>query len=289
MIGFSDYAVVKGKDLRTVEQIASFCSEETRQKMHEIGLRQVQTDNKALLADMIAEAYHKTGRTPDCVFVAHSLPFIRRNDGDIPGIDVPIFYLSGEPCAIMHKAVEMACMMIENNFYDSVMVIGTDKAYSDRERVFFDTIMGDAAAALLLEQGGVNKILASHVSTTIIAPDGENSSEEEIQKFRAVNVSLMRSAIHGCMEKAGVDKVDHFITHTSNRKFWDSLAALMKIPRELFLDCNICKTGHMNSHDSFIHYLDFCEQGVIAQGETVMLINPGFGGTQGCTIIRNRR
>lgn len=288
MVGVLEYTVIKGRHIRSVEEIASFCDKSTHEQMLEIGLSQVPTDNERQLLQMIEEACSHIHQRPDCIFVAHSLPFIRRN-GEVLSCDktIPVFYLSGLPCAIMHKAVEAACKLIDSHEYDTVLVIGADKAYSDTERVFFGTIMGDAVVAVLLgETVGKHTILSSEISTTVIAPDGENSSEVAVQQFRSVNAALMRAAIQRCMEKAGIAAVDYFVTHTSNRKFWDTMAVLMKFPRNKFCDDNIVHTGHMNSHDSFLHYFFFCEQGIIHKGEITMLINPGFGGTQGCTLIK---
>lgn len=290
MIGISAYQIVKGKNQRTVEQIAGFCTKEERQEMYGIGLQSVPTDNEIFLNDMIEKGWRRFSpeERPDCVLIAHSLPYIRRSYcSAAPCGDTPTFYLSGLPCAIMHKAIDSACRLIQNGLYQRVMVIGADKAYSDQERVFFNTIMGDAAVLLLLERDTLqDQILSRYISTTVLAANGENSPPENIQRFRNANTALMRDAIQKCMEAAGVDHVDHFVTHTSNRGFWDGVAALCGYPREMFLDENICNTGHMNSHDSFFHYFYWREQGIIQSGELSMLVNPGFGGSQGCTLLR---
>lgn len=287
MIGILDYAIIRGRHVRTVEEIASFYDAETHKQMREIGLSQIPTDNLRPLSDMISEAYNMIHQKPDCVLIAHSLPFISKTNEHFLCDNIPVFRLSGMPCAIMHKATEVACKLIQAGIYKTVLVIGADKAYSDTERVFFGTIMGDAVVAILLgESTHSSLILANEISTTVIAPDGENSSEEDILRFRKSNATLMRNAIFRCLEKGGIIGVDYFVTHTSNRKFWDVLATMIKYPREKFLDSNIRNTGHMNSHDSFLHYFYFFEQKVICKGDIVMLINPGFGGTQGCTLIK---
>lgn len=283
-----EYSIVKGEKIRSVSDIAAGYDMQLQGKMHEIGLRNIPTDNERLLSEMIHLAYSKISNKPECILIAHSLPFITKNGKPCLSVDsIPVFTLSGLPCAIMHKAVEVACNLIDAGTYERILVIGADKAYSDRERIFFGTIMGDAVVAVLIGKSmKSNNILASEVSSTIIAPDGENSSDEDIQNFRSVNLSLMRRAIIRCMDKAGVSEVDHFVTHTSNRNFWDNMSMLMKLPRDLFMDENIINTGHMNSHDSFLHYFSFIENGKIKEGEISMLINPGFGGTQGCTLVK---
>lgn len=288
MIGILEYSVVMGSQVRNVEEIASFYDTNRHKDMHKIGLSKVPTDNHRLLFDMIEDAYKNILQRPDCILIAHSLPFIRRTNGDFQHDErIPVFYLSGLPCAIMHKAVEIACKFIHANIYKKVLVIGADKAYSDAERVFFGTIMGDGVVAVLLgESAQEHLILSSEISTTIIASDGENSSEEDILHFRSMNALLMRGAIERCRKKAGITEIDHFVTHTSNRMFWDTMSILMRCSRKKFMDSNIQNTGHMNSHDSFLHYFYYYEQGKIKKGENVMLINPGFGGTQGCTLIK---
>ena len=287
MIGILEHAIVKANNVRSVAEIAVDCDEHTREKMYEIGLSYIPTDNHIMLSQMIDEACGYITQHPDCILIAHSLPFIGRNGASFQSIgSIPVFCLSGLPCAIMHKAVEVACKLIDAGDFEKILVIGADKAYSDQERIFFGAIMGDAVVAVLLgKTQGTNTILANEVSSTIIAPDGENSTPEEIQRFRSVNATMMRRAIQQCMKKANVSHVDHYVTHTSNRKFWDNMAVLMKLPRDSFMDNNIFNTGHMNSHDSFLHYFYFLEKGKIQKGETSMLINPGFGGSQGCTLI----
>lgn len=288
MIGIEKFAFEFGSHIQTVEDITYTCPEGEAEQMRGIGLDQVPTDNERMLWDMIEAAYRKIKAKPDCILIAHSLPFIRINGGpSVLDPSIPTYFLSGLPCAIMHRAVEAGVQLIRRGTYRNVLVIGADKAYSDQERVFFHTIMGDGVVALLLSnQAEENIILSSWISTTIFAPEGENSDSENIADFRQRNPAMMRAAIKKCLAQAGLTEVDYFATHTSNRKFWDGLSALCHVPREKFLDGNIRNTGHMNSHDSFYHYFYWCEQGVIRSGDKVMLINPGFGGSQGCTLLQ---
>lgn len=288
MIGIEEYAFVLGSKVRTVEEIASFLSQKQHNDMRNIGLDCVSTDNERILWDMVEEVYSKITVKPDVILIAHSLPFIRGNETSIRFVgDVPVFFLSGLPCAIMHKAVEVAVQLISAKAHQKVLVIGADKAYSDKERVFFGTIMGDGVVALLIsEHVKENFILGNKVSTTVYASDGENSAPEDIAEFRLKNAIMMRDAIKSLLLFNHLKEVDYFVTHTSNRTFWDVMAGLLDYPRDRFLDSNIRNTGHMNSHDSFYHYIYWCKQGVIRTGDVVMLINPGFGGTQGATLIK---
>lgn len=292
MTVIKEFACELGSRIQKIEEIALNYPTAEIMHMHKIGLERIPTDNNRMLLEMIQVVCGKITRKPDCILIAHSLPFICRDGKAAESCwqNAPTYYLSGMPCAIMHKAVETASLLLEKGKYRSILVIGADKAYSYEERIFFGTIMGDGVVALLLErEEGPHQILASFVSSTIIAPDGENSSETDIAAFRSKNASLMRRAMEKCLQKSGLEKVDYYVTHTSNREFWDNLAKLTGIPRETFLDSNIENTGHLNSHDSFYHYFYWCDKGVIQPGQTAMLINPGFGGTQGCTLLRRQK
>lgn len=291
MIGIRQCIYSLGKKQRTVSEIASHLTDQQCERMREIGLDKIPTDNELMLDDMIASVFSCLEEKPERVYIAHSLPFIRTDSMTYYpcGSEYPTIYFSGLPCAIMHKTVELACRAMRNRRFQRVLVIGADKAYCDRERLFFGSAMGDGVVALLLEKGYLGDVIVqSHVSTTLIAPDGENSAPEVIARFRQSNPTLVRDGIKKCLQLAELDRVDHYVTHTSNREFWDVMAKLCKEPRSKFLDQNICNTGHMNSHDSFYHYFHWCKLGVIKPGETSLLINPGFGGTQGFTLIRHQ-
>lgn len=286
-----EYSTVLGKNHRTVEEIALHKDDETKRNMRSIGLERVPTENKKLLTDMIVEAYSKISLSPELIIISHSLPFLWKNREDISEKmnSIETVIMSGMPCAIMHEAVYLAKCYIEEGRYNRILVIGADKAYSDQERTFFNTIMGDCVVALLLDSvGKENEIIGSYIQTSIIAPNGELSQKEQINEFRSLNASFVRQAIERGTQKANLtlDDIDYFVPHTSNRMFWDGLASLMHLERSRFLDDNILKTGHFNSHDSFYHYITLKQEKKITRGQIALLVNPGFGGTQGCTIIK---
>ena len=168
-----------------------------------------------------------------------------------------------------------------------IWVVGADKAYSNRERCFFGTVMGDSAVALAIKASSdQHLVLGSYVNTHVYAANGELSKEEAISTYRAQTTLLLREAYQRCLDSAGVESVDYIAPHTPNHRVWDAFAEATGVDRSAILDRGLCDTGHMNSHDSYFHYFRACEQGQRKKGERVMLINPGFGGTQGCTLIQ---
>ena len=248
-------------------------------------------DNARMLSDMIIACGRKCKRKPDIIYIAHSLPFIRGfKDWELNEyFKVPIFYLSGLPCAITHMAVKSASAQIEKGRYDRILVLGADKAYSDRERSFFGTVMGDAVIGMMLERGeGLHEVVACRLDTVLFASEGENTDQSSIQKYRETLPLLLRDAYRNCLKKSGLNAVDFIAPHTSSREIWDVFAGMVHMERERILDGNIARTGHFNSNDSFYHYFSHCEDETIGPGKTAMLINPGFGGARGCTILRRK-
>ena len=283
MIGISEYSYELG--VRTSIDIF----EDKRDDLANVGLCHVPIDNERLLSDMILTCCSRLKSRPDAIYIAHSAPFIR-NGGDDSlsnALNAPVFYLSGMPCAIMHEVVKAAVSQVSRGKYRRVWVVGADKAYSNRERCFFGTVMGDSTVALAIEtDAGQHLILGSYVNTHVYAAYGENSKEEAISTYRAQTTLLLREAYQRCLRSAGVKSVDYIAPHTPNHRVWDAFAEATGIDRSAIFDQGLVDTGHMNSHDSYFHYLRACEQGHIRKGDRVMLINPGFGGTQGCTLIQ---
>ena len=251
-------------------------------------INSVPKNNARPLLDMVNECYHRFSHKPDVVYIAHSIPFAKGNqmEANIPK-SIPVRWLSGIPCAITHMGLKIATAQIQAGKYNRVLVIGTDKAYSDRERRFFGTIMGDAAIGMMIASGkGLHEIVASRLDTVLIATEGENTDPVLIQKYRDTLPLLLRNAYRDCLSENGLGSVDYIAPHTPNRDIWDVFSKLVGVDRSLILDDNIYQTGHFNSNDSFYHYFTHCEDGTIKEGKTAMLINTGFGGTRGCTILR---
>jgi 3-oxoacyl-[acyl-carrier-protein] synthase-3 len=249
-------------------------------------------DDSRLLSDMICVCRKRFVAKPDIVYIAHSMPFAKGREykGLYNTLDAPVIWLSGLPCAITHMAIQLAVAQIRANKYQRILVFGADKAYSSRERRFFGTVMGDAVVGMMLENGeGLHEIVATRLDTVLIASEGENSDAAAIQKYRGTLPLFLRDAYTQCLSEGGLEAVNYIAPHTSNRGVWDVFAQLTGFDRNLILDENIAQTGHLNSNDSFYHYFTHCESGTILPEQTAMLINPGFGGTRGCTILRRKQ
>ncbi len=271
----------------------------------ENGLREVPVAIGKTTATLAAEAVARLlSDRPDlrermaAVILAHSLPVPVP-----PGMDLlapsmlaigreslPSLALTGQPCAILHGAVQTARTWLSGLRPGSgVLVIGADVPNRSDERLFFNSAMGDAAVAGLLTCDATrHRILASTSDTQVVAYSGALSLPDAVTRFRASNPAAIRSSIERCLDAAGIGigDVRLVIPHTPNRGLWSAVADIMRLPRERFYIDPIAQTGHMNSNDSFVNYLRAIKEGRLGDGDVALLVNPGFGGTRGCTIMR---
>jgi 3-oxoacyl-[acyl-carrier-protein] synthase-3 len=231
------------------------------------------------------------------VLLVHSLPAPAPHDVDLIALcldphglaDVPAVVITGQPCAILHQAIALAASWTSTADDKAVLIVGADVANHDQERIFFGSAMGDAAiAGLLIPNASRHQLLATLSDTKVYAWNGEYSPKEAVERFRSANPSMIRAAIENCLAMADlkVEDVSLICAHTPNRLIWDSVAALLRVPRDRIYDDRVVATGHLNSNDSFVHYLNAIQVGRLHPGDIAVLINAGFGGTRGCTVLR---
>lgn len=234
----------------------------------------------------------------EAVVLAHSLPMPAP-----PGVDLlapclhvgslehkPAVVVTGQPCAILHSAIQVARTWLAGLPAESgVLIIGVDVANQPEERFFFNSAMGDAAIAGVLTRGASrNIVMASVTDTHVVAYNGELSPPESIARFRAANPSAIRVAIERCLSVAGIalNDVALIVPHTPNISVWIAVADLLRLPYDRIITRYIGETGHMNSNDSFAHFLRATREGRLVRDDLALLVNPGFGGSRGCTLLR---
>lgn len=231
------------------------------------------------------------------VLLAHSAPLLTPGDGNLladlierAGLDSAIsFVFTGQPCAVLHTAVHWALSALDDDADGSALVVGADRANDPEERFFFGSAMGDASIALLLGRRSERaRIVGGYQHTELHASEGEWSAPSAIAAFRERNPLLIRSGIERCLELAGhrLDELAAIVPHTPYLSIWDTVARLLRYPRERIVTDYIGDTGHLNSNDSFVHFHRAALDGRIDPGDLVLLVNPGFGGSRGFTMIR---
>ena len=269
------------------------------------GLQRIPVSDEKPLPHLVKGAIERLSKVvPDLsvrtqgIIFAHSIPILA--PAEIPFLDlcldhfafeaIPRVAVEGQPCAILHFAVQLASYWL-NEIHDNcgIILIGADKAYSAKERIFFGSAMGDVAVAgFITREAKRNRVLASVSESEIIAYSGEDSPKQDIERFRKLNPLYIRHAIETCLQQGNsrLDELKFIIPHTPYTMIWDTIAVLLQFPRERIITDYLSETGHLNSNDSFVHYIRAVNEGRIQNGDLVMLVNPGFGGTRGCTLIQ---
>jgi 3-oxoacyl-[acyl-carrier-protein] synthase III len=172
------------------------------------------------------------------------------------------------------------------------------------ERARFMINFGDgAAAALLVNNGGVNEILGSHGITDgslarhvkvpsggSVDPDGENRSLDVIDqgamKERLDEISLPNfvRAAEGAFERSGASLADvaYLCGIHMKRSMHDALVEALGVEpeRAAYLD----DAGHMSGVDPLLA-LDRA-QGQLADGDLVLLLAAGTGYTWAASVVR---
>jgi 3-oxoacyl-[acyl-carrier-protein] synthase-3 len=291
-------------EVETLVRQAGF-DDEMVKRLHNGGLQRVPVGEGTPLTNLVKNVIKKLiKRVPHLlnrvhgILLAHSIPILAPADTSFFDLcfdehnfeNTPRVAVEGQPCSILHMVVQLAGYWLRDAPIDrGILLIGADQAYSVTDRIFFGSAMGDVAVAgFISRESKYNQILASVSECEIIAYNGENSPSQDIARFRELNPLYIRHTIETCLEKGKVklDDVSLIVPHTPYMMIWDTMAGLLRFPRERILTDYLCETGHLNSNDSFVHYVRAVNDGRIRHNDITLLVNPGFGGTRGCTLIR---
>lgn len=267
------------------------------------GLRVVPVSGPDRLSDLIHEAISQMVREDPsipqrtfAIIASHSLPCLAPDgypffEKCIEGLglsNVPRIAASGQPCSIVHMAIQLTGAWLRTIPEASLLFIAAEKAYRAIDRIFFGSVMGDAIVVALASVNALhNRVVASVSQSHIIATAGELSPSDDIARFRQENPYRIREAVRACLRRADLtmDEISYIVPHTPYFSIWDNMATLLGFPRDRILTNYLPETGHMNSNDVLVHYDRAVREGIILDGANVLLVSPGFGGTRGCTII----
>jgi len=201
--------------------------------------------------------------------------------------NIPVTTISGQPCAITHLGIDLA-LQWHKEIKKDILLIGIDKSQSIDKRLYFNSAMGDVIIiGIVSNQNIKHKILSTYTHSYIFADNGEFSNIDDINKFRENNPLLIRENILTNLKNANLKLTDikYIFPHTPYLQIWDLMSKVLNYPRERIWTKYISQTGHLNSNDSFYHYLKAIENKIIQKGDKVLLINNGFGGSRGSSIL----
>jgi len=285
--GFKDLTYSLPNNLVSIENLLkeTSLSNEILENMRRGGLRYIPISTVPI-ETLIQEAYFKlniVNSNIKGVVYAQSVPFKVNIFPYIPSTTI-----SGQPCAVLHTALKFSLDWSEKVERD-ILIIGADRIGSIDERLYFNSAMGDVAiVGVIGNKDIIHQILSIHIDSYIFADDGELSKDSNIIQFRKNNPLLIRENIIINLKKIGIklEDIKFIFPHTPYLGIWDLMSKVLRYPREKIVTKYINKTGHLNSNDSFFHYLRAVEDGFVKKNDIVLLINSGFGGTRGSTIMR---
>jgi 3-oxoacyl-[acyl-carrier-protein] synthase-3 len=204
----------------------------------------------------------------------------------------------------------MANAFIASNMYKNVLVIGAEKMSSiidptDRNTVI---LFGDGAGAAVVGQAKGNEGILS----TILGADGEGGkylslpaggsrkpasletvenkehfvqmAGSDVFKFA---VRIMGNASVQAIEKAGItlDDIDVLVPHQANIRIITAAAKRLKLPMDK-VKVNLNKYGNISAASIPIALDEALEEGMIKEGDNVVLTGFGGGLTWGSCVIK---
>ncbi|MER7129014.1 3-oxoacyl-[acyl-carrier-protein] synthase III C-terminal domain-containing protein [Streptosporangium saharense] len=248
-------------------------------------------DLEALLIETAARALD--GRTTALVLYGHTmmgqsmsyLPgFADRFRGalGIPGAQ--LFGVSQIACTSVLRSIDLATRYLDwSGSSDPVLVLGGDQAslYDQVRLMPGVTVLGDAAAALLVSPSGAGRY--RYLGGAALRDSRFHRSmrmpPEEFREFAAVCCERVVETIHAALETAGfgLADVDLIMPHHNNAMFWRSFANTTGFPRDrIHLDL-LPELGHTFGSDSLLalHHADTA--GLLKPGARCLLIAIGQG------------
>jgi 3-oxoacyl-[acyl-carrier-protein] synthase-3 len=216
-------------------------------------------------------------------------------------------------CASYHVALKAACAMMRADAgLRTALLFAGDKTPALNKTYFPITVTCDGGSALVLRRGHRRRtVLAVEVATVgalhdvwyipgITNPEpGEPVSEKllhmksDLELFAKnvipINLFMFRRVMSACVKRAGakLEEVDYFVYPTFSA--WDlrGFCQGMRIaPQKVYAD-GLGRHGHIQENDMVVNYHDADAEGLIADGDLVMVTTNGAGFTWGAALVRH--
>jgi 3-oxoacyl-[acyl-carrier-protein] synthase-3 len=152
------------------------------------------------------------------------------------------------------------------------------------------TVMGEAAAACLIQPRGERDVLVSFASRTLGRYSagldlGAATLHEFDQEYSVTLAGVIGKALEAARVELGDVKL--LLPHNVNRSSWLRLARFLPIsPDVLFLD-NIPRLGHCFCADPFLNYAAAVAQGRLRAGDYYLMVAVGLGATFTAAVLRH--
>ena len=216
-------------------------------------------------------------------------------------------------CASYHVALKTACAMLRADpSLETALLFAGDKTPALNKTYFPITVTCDGGSAVVVRKGHDRQaVLAVEVVTVgalhdvwyvpgITNPEpGEPVSEKllhmksDLELFQKnvipINLFMFRRVMTACVKRAGLTlaDVDYFVYPTFSD--WDlkGFCKGMRIePEKLYAD-GLGRHGHIQENDMVVNYEDAVGEGLIGDGDLVMVTTNGAGFTWGAALVRH--
>jgi len=196
----------------------------------------------------------------------------------------------------MNKCVStLSCFEIAEKLLDqknmSVLIITGEVAFTPALRIVPNTsVVGDAAAAILVNRDGQRNKLMANVSHTYgrFSP-GVWLTPEYIAEFEASYLTMLQKVVAAALAQANIciNDIKIILPHNVNYPSWYKMAKILNVPLNLIFLDNIKKYGHCFGADVLINLESILAKDLLKPGDYFMMVTVGLGAVFAATIFRH--
>ncbi|WP_457654439.1 3-oxoacyl-ACP synthase III family protein [Rhodocaloribacter sp.] len=215
-------------------------------------------------------------------------------------------------CASFHATLKtvLAWMRGSDRLRTALLFTG-DKTPALNHTYYPITVICDGGSATLLRKNHERRVILGVETATVgklhdvwFIPGFHNRDpaneaqtwlhmKSDLPKFNAevipINLFMFRRVMRGALKQAGLKMkdVDYFIYPTFST--WDqrSFCQGFRIPPEKIYTAGLERHGHLQETDMVLNYEDAVREGLIREGDTVMVTTNGAGFAWGAAVIRH--
>jgi 3-oxoacyl-[acyl-carrier-protein] synthase-3 len=215
-------------------------------------------------------------------------------------------------CASYHTTLKVACsLMTANDRYQTALLFAGDKVPALNHTYYPITVICDGGSAVILKKNfDRRRILSVEVATLgklhdvwyipgMARRDPSDQKNKwlhmtaDIPKFNKevipVNLFMFRKIMREALNRAGRKQQDvsYYIYPTFST--WDQKAfrKAFMIPAEQIYTDGLQRHGHLQETDMVLDYVDAVDEGLIKDGDLVMLTTNGAGFSWGAALIQH--
>ena len=216
-------------------------------------------------------------------------------------------------CASYHTALKTAAaMMRSDERLRTALLFAGDKTPALNKTYFPITVTCDGGSAVILKRGHDSRvILAVDILTLgqlhdvwyvpgITNPQPGEPVNERLLHMKSnlelfqknvipINLFMFRRVMTGCVKRAGLKlaDVDYFVYPTFSAWDLDGFCKGMRVPTDKIYAAGLGRHGHIQENDMVVNYEDAAHEGLIGDGDLVMVTTNGAGFTWGAALIRH--